>query len=212
MDRSVRIPRERLIPWTDGFAARHGDPVTTATADVVTLVAPDGAEAHIEVPFGPMVVDDVTAPLAGLADHVARNRSVAVLLVRRGGHAVGLFSGSTLVASKVGYGYVQGRTKAGGWSQQRYARRRANQARSAYADAADDAAATLLPRLEEVDHLVLGGDRPSCAAVLADGRLCGLVGLAENAPFWPTPDPRLRVLKAFPEQFLGLTIGLNALA
>ena len=51
------------------------------------------------------------------------------------------------IASKVGSGYVQGRTKAGGWSQQRFARRRANQAHALWNDAADVAARILLAHL-----------------------------------------------------------------
>ena len=69
------------------------------------------------------------------------------MLVRRGGHAVGVFRGAELLASKVDSSYVQGTTKAGGWSQQRYARRRANQSRAAFADAATTAVRVLLPTL-----------------------------------------------------------------
>ena len=43
---------------------------------------------------------------------------------RRGGYAVGLASGGGFTASKVGSRHVQSRTAAGGWSQQRFARRR----------------------------------------------------------------------------------------
>ncbi len=53
---------------------------------------------------------------------------LAVVLVRRGGYAVGVGSGDRLTSHKVGSRYVQSRTAAGGWSQQRFARRRANQA------------------------------------------------------------------------------------
>lgn len=150
--------------------------------------------------------------LAGFAESHGAPTVVAALLVRRGGHAVGVFTGPHLVASKVGSAYVQGRTKAGGWSQQRYARRRANQAAKAYAEAADDAAAILLPRLAEVTHLALGGDRRACAEVLADRRLHPLRVLADDAPFLPTPDPRLRVLEAFGAQLLEVPIDLNELA
>lgn len=213
MDRTVSVPRERLAGWLAGFAERHGTPRVTAGPDRVRLHAPDGAEAEVTVPFAPLVgAAGAADPLALLTDHCARDRCVAALLVRRGGHAVGVFDGPRLVASKVGSAYVQGRTKAGGWSQQRYARRRANQATRAYAAAADDAAATLLPRLEDIDHLVLGGDRRSCTEVLADPRLAPLAALAADAPCWPTPDPRLRVLEAFGDRFLSVSVGLNELA
>ena len=66
-----------------------------------------------------------------------------VLLVRKGGFAVARLAAERLVESKVGQRHVQGRTKAGGQSQQRFARRRDNQARQAYEAAADHAARIL---------------------------------------------------------------------
>ena len=57
-----------------------------------------------------------------------RHDPLGIILVRRGGYAVGLAHGDRLTAHKVGTRYVQSRTAAGGWSQQRFARRRANQA------------------------------------------------------------------------------------
>jgi peptide subunit release factor 1 (eRF1) len=54
--------------------------------------------------------------------------------------------GGRLTASKVDRQYVQGRTAAGGWSQQRFARRRDNQARAAAADGVDLVVRLLLPR------------------------------------------------------------------
>ncbi len=87
-------------------------------------------------PFPPLAAsgDD---PRDALIAHVLVDRTVGVLLVRRGGYAVGVFAGRKLTTSKVGSSYVQGATSAGGWSQQRFARRRANQARAAFADAAE---------------------------------------------------------------------------
>jgi hypothetical protein len=49
------------------------------------------------------------------------------------------------------------------------------------------------------------------AAVLADDRLTELRPLV-LPEVHAVPDPRLRVLQAFPEQFLGVRIELNALA
>ena len=66
-----------------------------------------------------------------------------MLLVRKGGFAVARLAGDAIEESKVGQRHVQGRTKAGGQSQQRFARRRDNQARQAYEAAADHAARIL---------------------------------------------------------------------
>jgi hypothetical protein len=182
--------------------------VATATPTEVTLAAPDGAVAVVEVPFPPLT--DVDRPVS-VGEHAVRDRAVGAVLVRRGGYAVGWFTGRRLVASKVGSAYVQGRTKAGGWSQQRYARRRANQAEQAYAEAADVVAALLLPLAPDLEAVVGGGDVAGVEAVLADRRLAPLRPLLLPRVL-PTPDPRLRVLEAFGDQLRAVRVRLNALA
>jgi peptide subunit release factor 1 (eRF1) len=134
-----------------------------------------------------------------------------VILVRRGGYAVGVFDGRQLRSSKVGRTYVQGRTKAGGWSQQRYARRRTQQADNAYAAAADTAAQVLLPVVNELEAVVGGGDRSGVDSVLADPRLRPLRALLTGRVL-ATPDPRLDVLRRFGDQLRAVEISLNELA
>jgi hypothetical protein len=197
--RVVAVPADRLLRWIDGFADRHGPFERTVTRDQVTLVAHDGAQAVIEVPFPPLD----GARIADLLAHMRRTRRVGVLLVRRGGYAAGVFDGATLAASKVGSSYVQGGTKAGGWSQQRFARRRANQASAAFAEAADVAVRILAD--VELDALCCGGDRAAVRTVLADRRLTHLADLV-TPPWLQVKDPKLRVLAATPEQFLAVRI------
>src|SRR5206468_2132567 len=147
-------------------------------------------------------------PLTALQLHLNRSRRIGVLLVRRGGYAAGVFSGAELVASKVGSAYVQGGTRAGGWSQQRFARRRENQAKLAFAEAAEVAARILLPQRKDLEALICGGDRAAVDATLADPRLASLLAL-RTEPFLPVPDPRLRVLRATPEQFLNVRLAIQ---
>jgi hypothetical protein len=194
--RQVSVGAERLERWLAGFAERHDGAETTLAADVVELVGADGARARIDVPFPPLAGD--------LVEHVRRPRRIGVLLVRRGGYAVGVFDGTALTSSKVGSSYVQGSTKAGGWSQQRYARRRANQASAAFAEAAD-AAARLLGAAD-LDALVAGGDREAVRAVLADRRLAHL---EPSGPWLEVKDPKLKVLADTPEQFRAVRIRLD---
>jgi hypothetical protein len=196
--RTVTVATGRLRGWLAGFVERHGAILTDESPDVVRLTGSDGARAWLEVPFPPLEGD--------LAEHVERDRRVGVLLVRRGGYAAGVFEAGRLVTSKVGSAYVQGTTKAGGSSQQRYARRRANQATAAFAEAADVAARVLAD--ETLDAIVTGGDRPAVRAVLADSRLKHLERLV-TAPWLAVKDPRLRVLTATPEQFLAVRIRLD---
>jgi hypothetical protein len=202
----VTVPFSRLARWIAGFTERHGAVLVGASADTVLLVGADGARAWLAVPFPPL--PSSPDPVHALLEHTQRRRLVGVLLVRRGGHAVGIFDGSILVASKVDSSYVQGRTKAGGWSQQRFARRRANQAAAAFSAAADDAARVLAPQSGSLDALVCGGDAAAVDAVLADRRLVDVAAL-RTGPMLSVPDPRLRVLRATPDQFLAVRIRLD---
>jgi hypothetical protein len=117
---------------------------------------------------------------------------LAVVLVRRGGYAVGLAHGPRLTESKVGTRHVQSRTAAGGWSQQRFARRRGNQADELVRAVAEHAA-RILPRGTPA-ALVVGGDKVLVRAVLDDARLSHLDGLPRRE-LYDLPDPRRAVLE-----------------
>ena len=209
VDRVIRVAPERLGQWLNGFAERHGA-ISVAADDLhVTIGGSDGASAVILVTFPPLPSSN--DPITALLAHASRERQVGGLLVRRGGYAVGVFSGRRLITSKVGSTYVQGRTKAGGWSQQRFARRRQNQTVKAYAAAADVATTVLLPAVDELAAVFLGGDRTAVTTVLADPRLVTVQ--AKSSPdVLAVADPRLAVLRAFPDQFLAIRIHLNHLA
>ena len=118
-------------------------------------------------------------------------RWLAVVLIRRGGYAVALVDGSTLVAHKVGTRHVQSRTAAGGWSQQRFARRRGNQADELVRAVADHAVRILSQGSPAA--LVVGGDRTLAGEVLEDPRLAHLLALPRRE-FADIGDPRRAVL------------------
>jgi hypothetical protein len=197
--RWVDVAPERLERWLAGFADRHGEGTLEAGPERVVLTAADGAVAAVEVPFPPLppscqnqAASEPRVLLTGLVEHVLAERTVGVLLVRLGGHAAGVFVGPRLISSKVGSRHVQGRTAAGGWSQQRFARRREGQAVVAHAAAADDACKVLLDH--DLEALVVGGDQKAVDAVLADRRLAHLAEL-RTGRLIAVPDPRLKVLQ-----------------
>ncbi|MEQ7123505.1 acVLRF1 family peptidyl-tRNA hydrolase [Actinopolymorpha sp. B11F2] len=210
--KEIRCTPERLDRWLTGFAERHGETSYAATPQIVTVTAADGARAECRVPFPPLAVDE-TQQYAGLVEHARRDRTVGVVLVRMGGYAAGVFEGRHLVASKVGSRLVQGRSAAGGWSQQRFARRREKQAREAFGAAADVVARVVVPRAEagELDAVVVGGDKRAVEQVLADTRLGALHRLVAP-PHLHVPDPRLAVLRRTPEEFRAVHIRLSAAA
>ncbi|MGD7707753.1 acVLRF1 family peptidyl-tRNA hydrolase [Microlunatus sp. Y2014] len=210
-DRTVLVPRARLARWLDNFALSHGEPRFALADDELSVTAPDGAQALVRIPYGP--IHRTGDARADVLDHLAITRRIGVLLARRGGHAVGVFEGDRLVSSKVGGTYVQGRTKAGGWSQQRYARRRDNQARNARDGAVGDAVRILVDEVPgPLDAVECGGDRTMCEEILGDGRLNEVAELWRPKVVHPVPDPRLRVLQGFLEQSAGLRILLNEAA
>lgn len=190
--RWVEISPERLRGWLDGFYGRHDG----ATENGLTLTgASNGDTATLHPPPGLGEPADLDALLAG----VARPPRIGLLLARKGALAVGVVEGTDVSTSKVERFYVQGRTAAGGWSQQRYARRRDNQADAAAQKAADVVARVLLPRVllphaEALRALVCGGDRAMVDAVLADKRLTPLAEL-RHPHLLDTPEPRLEVLR-----------------
>ncbi|WP_309234047.1 acVLRF1 family peptidyl-tRNA hydrolase [Micromonospora sp. ATA51] len=122
-----------------------------------------------------------------------RARRLGLLLARKGAAAVGVAVGEELVVSKVDTRYVQGRTAAGGWSQQRFARRRDNQAKAALADAVELAVRLLLPEAAILSALVCGGDRRAVDIVLAERRLAPLAALRAER-LLDVPEPRHAVL------------------
>jgi hypothetical protein len=149
----VLVAVGRVGRWIDNFAARHGGSAELSVADGALLgVAPDGSTFAARLPFERSY--EGVAAADAFAEAAVAPADWGVLLVRKGGFAVARLAHAEVTASKVGKRHVQGRTKAGGWSQQRFARRRDNQARAAL-EAADGHAARILDGL--TGPLVYGG-------------------------------------------------------
>jgi hypothetical protein len=174
----------------ENFTARHGATDLTVRDGALHGEAADGSTFAAALPLDLEYAG--AADVAGFTSAVeaAPPADWGVLLVRKGGFAVARLAGADVTASKVGQRHVQGRTKAGGQSQQRFARRRDNQARQAY-EAAAEHAVRILEGLR--GPVVVGGDRSAIDEVLADPRLADLRVAGERLP---VPDPRRAVLEA----------------
>jgi hypothetical protein len=188
MTSEVLVPADRLPRWVQNFTARHGDAVLAVESGRLCGSAEDGSSFAAGLPFGRSYAGPPA--VADIALEAAPPQDWGVLLVRKGGFAVARLAGRALVDSKVGQRHVQGRTKAGGQSQQRFARRRDNQARAAYEAAAEHA----VRLVGDAAALVVGGDAGAVAAVLADPRLRQVAGRVVG-DFLTVPDPRRAVLE-----------------
>jgi len=209
--RWLDVGPERIEGWLESFRQRHGGgpPDVQAGPEIVAVRAGDGCVAECHVPFPPLLPGSRGSG-AELAAHAGADRTVAVLLVRLGGYAAGVFAGpgGALVTSKVGSRLVHGRSAAGGQSQQRFARRREKQAREALQDAADCAAGVFGQFGGRIDALVTGGDKRSVAALREDARLQPYFAVAVDR-FLTVPDPRLVVLQGTPRLFRAVRIRLT---
>lgn len=195
------LPTARLGRWVENFCARHGGCELAKEHGSLTGLGGDGSTFTAKLPFdrayaGPPDLNEFLA-------QCAPPHEWGVLLVRKGGFAIARLAESKIVESKVGKRHVQGRTKAGGQSQQRFARRRDNQARQAYEAAAGHAVRILGPfeeRLRSVEGasgvvLATGGDHDAVDAVLTDSRL-RMLAQQVLWPFLAVPDPRRSVLES----------------
>ncbi len=214
--RTVSVGAARLPGWVTRFAERHGAVDAVPAGGGVRLTAQDGATAELAAPYGPwsgpLQEEPAAAPaipvglaapappaldvVSALAEHVLLPRRVAVLLVRRGGYAAAVVDSGRVVASKVGSRYVQGRTAAGGWSQQRFARRREQQAGALSSAAAEVAVRVLLHTPPQ--WLATGGDRPLVDRVLADPRLAALRALPRTGHL-AVADPGAALVATLPD-------------
>jgi hypothetical protein len=197
------VAPERIGRWLDDVAERHGPFTDVVVADgAVRVTCDDTTTVSLRAPFdwtpGPALLSTFTA--AARQPHRA-----AVLLVRRGRWAVGVFDGCDLVVSKVDARQVQGRTAAGGWSQQRFARRRGNQTDAVVEHAVGAAVRVLLPHAASVAALFTGGDRGLTDEVLADPRLRPLAVLRRE-PALEVGEPTKAVLLATPTRFRAIQV------
>jgi hypothetical protein len=185
----VAVPPSRIPRWIDNFAARHGPTELLVADGSLVGSAEDSSTFTASLPFSYSFAGSPSA--SAFAAACTPPLDWGVLLVRKGGFAVARLSGAILGESKVGQRHVQGRTKAGGQSQQRFARRRDNQARAAY-EAAGEHAVRILG---DAAALVVGGDHVAVTAVLEDQRL-RQVGARVCGEFLTVADPRRGVLEA----------------
>jgi len=181
------------------LARFEGEDGRTSYLDGVVRIEAAGHETVVRPPFGLRHEGEYdTVWLAPLFDALAEDHLVGVLLVRLGGYAVGVFEGERLVASKVGSRFVKGRHKKGGYSANRFRRRREEQARALIDKAAEIAAETLEPWRSRIEFAAFGGHRAAIADTLAASPKLDWMADRAVPRFFSVPEPRQRVLERMP--------------
>jgi len=193
--RYAEVPAGRFAGWVERFRDGNGGDVRLLVdgSGEPVLQAVDGASVVLDVAFDPRSGWGDLETLLRHVERVGATQPYGLLLLRRGGWAVAWCEGERVVDSSVGTRYVQGRTKKGGSSQQRFARRRDNQADSVVTAAVGAGAALWgAAGRRRPWTLVSGGDR----LLLADAvrRLEERVSLVVSARRLDVPNPRRAVL------------------
>lgn len=201
----VEISASRVVGWVNRFAGRNsGVADLVAFTDRLEIRSGDGTLAVLEVPFGPMSIAG-REPVEALVTHLDGVGLLGLVLVRGGAHSVGTARDGVVLSSSTDRAYLQGRTAAGGWSQQRYARRRGNQLTASLADAASTAERVLLPFADRLGGVVLAGDSAALQRVMSEPALAPLAGLPSRT-FGDIPEPRRAVLDAVAQRSLVVRI------
>ncbi len=87
-----------------------------------------------------------------------QDRTIALVLVRLGAYAIGVFHSHKLLASKVGTGLVHARHKKGGSSQHRYERHRDKQIEMFFTRVCAHVQEKLEPYRQQINYLFYGGE------------------------------------------------------
>ena len=209
--RAIEVPPDRLEGWFDRFSGRNdGIRNTVLRPGEAIITAGNGTTATATIPFPPLrtVGNFNGLVVEPLIRHTRISRQIGLLLVRLGGHSVGMARDGRVLLSRTDRHQVHGRSAAGGWSQKRFARRREGQARDALRSAADDACEVLVPRLSEMDAVVLGGDRKALDELREDRRLAPLFAIADPR-ILDLPEPRRTVLDDAAERAIAVEIVLQ---
>ena len=133
-----------------------------------------------------------TAPLRSLLEH---RYTVALLLVRLGSFAIGVWENDRLLASKTGTGLVHGRHRKGGSSQRRFERHREKQVDVFLERVCGHARKQLGPYADNIDYFAYGGAWNTIASLENE---CPFLRRFEDRllpPLLDIPNPRRSVLE-----------------
>ena len=137
---------------------------------------------------------------ASIRESLEQQYLIGVILIRLGKYAVGIFQGDKILDSKSGSRYVKGRHKAGGTSQQRFARIRTKQIQELFNKVCSIATEKMNPFKKQMDYIFMGGEKHT---ILNFSKTCPFIQSMENKianRIIPTREPSLRELLSVPSK------------
>jgi len=133
---------------------------------------------------------------------------IGVILIRLGKYAVGIFQGDQILDSKSGSRYVKGRHKAGGTSQQRFARIRTKQIQELFNKVCSITTEKMTPFKKQLDYIFMGGEKHT---ILNFSKTCPFIQSMEDKianRIISTREPSLRELLSTPSKVWGSEVKL----
>lgn len=217
-----RLTRPALLSLLDGLETVAGGhsrslylppgSVPPPDTDAIALIERAGASATGHVLFwsGPRRV--VVAPpfrleVSGWREGVAstplrellvRERRLAIILVRLGGYAAGVYEDGGFSMTKTGSRFVKNRHRKGGQSQRRFDRIREGHIRELFDDVHELIRLRLLPAAARLDAVALGGDRHTVQGLLRRQPLPPALAAKLLPRVIDVPEPRQDVLERSP--------------
>jgi hypothetical protein len=195
-----------LPPDQTQGVCRLGEIPTDIHPHLIKLAAGSGTGCYVfwstrqkclVVPSFPMAIKQITqgVELAQIRSQLEKDMIIAMVLVRLGAYAVGVFRGENLLTSKVGTGLVHGRHRQGGSSAHRFERHRDKQIEYFMTRVCQHAREQIEPYAKSLDYIIYGGARTTIQLLK---KYCPLLSKLET-PALPSlldiPEPRQAVLE-----------------
>jgi hypothetical protein len=120
---------------------------------------------------------------------------IALVLVRLGSYAIGVYRGEKRLRSKVGTGLVHGRHRQGGSSAHRFERHRDKQIEYFLTRVCQHAREQIEPYAKSLDYIVYGGARTTIQLLQKQCHLLNKLETPALPPLLDIPEPRQLVLE-----------------
>jgi peptide subunit release factor 1 (eRF1) len=133
--------------------------------------------------------------LNSLQKQLSYDYIIALVLIRLGSYAIGVYRGEKRLGSKVGTGLVHGRHRQGGSSAHRFERHRDKQIEYFMTRVCQHAREQIVPYEKSLDYIVYGGARTTIIQLQKQCPLLGRLKTPTLPPLLDIPDPRQAVLE-----------------